>query len=147
MMDQDDLYREIIIDHSRSPRNLHGLPEETHWCAGHNPLCGDSLVVHLLVKDGFVSDASFEGAGCAISMASASMMTEAIKGKSVQEARDLVRRFRGQLLDEQGTDDDLGVLEALAGVKNYPMRVKCATLAWHTLDAALDKPGGKVTTE
>jgi nitrogen fixation NifU-like protein len=134
----DDLYQEVIIDHSRRPRNLRPLPMATHRAEGHNPLCGDCVTVHLLVRGDRVVEASFEGSGCAISIASASLMTEAVVGKSIQGARELMEAFRAMLVEESCARCELGALEALGGVKNYPMRVKCATLAWHTLNAAIE---------
>ncbi len=140
----DDLYREIILDHYRSPRNRGELaPPATH-AVGHNPLCGDEIDVYVLVDDGVVSDVKVGGQGCSISQSSASMMSQAVKGKSVDEVRALVHRFRGMMsvdeLDEAELADDsvkLGDLEALQGVVKFPVRIKCATLAWNTLTEAL----------
>jgi nitrogen fixation NifU-like protein len=138
MTDIRDIYQEVILDHYRKPRNFHTLPEANRQAGGHNPLCGDRITVYLDVEDGMVKDATFEGAGCAISTASASMMTEAIKGKKVAEARELFRKFHDMLTVEDGEEPDLGKLEALSGVKELPVRIKCATLAWHTMKAALE---------
>lgn len=147
MSDLRDLYEEVILDHNRNPRNFLNNPAGAeHHAHGFNPLCGDEFSVHLEVKDGVITDAGFEGAGCAISTASASMMTEALKGKTVAEAEELFRRVHN-LLTREGAHDALGKLEVLAGVREYPMRVKCATLAWHTMHAALEGRDDTVTTE
>jgi nitrogen fixation protein NifU and related proteins len=144
----EDLYREIILDHYRSPRNRGELPAPPAAVAqGHNPLCGDEITVYLLVDDGRVGDVKVGGQGCSISQSSASMMSQAIKGRSVDEVRALVRRFKGMMSIEDAADDDgdgdeplaeLGDLEALQGVVKFPVRIKCATLAWNTLVDALD---------
>lgn len=151
MMDLRELYQEVILDHSRKPRNF-GAPDEANRCArGDNPLCGDRITVHLHVEDGVVREVGFEGRGCAISIASASLMTEAVKGKTEAEARELFARFRAMVMsDSEGGDggfDDLEKLTVLAGVRDFPVRVKCATLPWHTLSAAMDKSGDNVSTE
>jgi nitrogen fixation protein NifU and related proteins len=150
----EDLYREIILDHYRSPRNRGELPVPPAAVAkGHNPLCGDEITVFLEVEDGVVSDVRVGGQGCSISQSSASMMSQAIKGRTVDEVRALVRRFKGMMSIEEGDGDDvaaadedeqqpaaidLGDLEALQGVVKFPVRIKCATLAWNTLVDALD---------
>ena len=138
MSDLNDLYQEVILDHNRRPRNFHALEDASHTADGHNPLCGDRLRVYLKVEDGIVSDVSFEGAGCAISKASASMMTDAVKGKSVGDVQALFDRFHRMVTTppEQPVED-LGKLSSLAGVREFPVRVKCASLAWHTLKAAM----------
>jgi nitrogen fixation protein NifU and related proteins len=149
----EDLYREIILDHYRTPRNRGELPAPPAVVAqGHNPLCGDEITVYLQVDDDVVSDIRVGGQGCSISQSSASMMSQAIKGHSVADVRALVRRFKGMMsiedaADGDGDDDDtaaddvkLGDLEALQGVVKFPVRIKCATLAWNTLLEALDKP-------
>ena len=148
-----ELYQEVILDHSRKPRNF-GKPAEVHHMAqGHNPLCGDRVTVYLdLDGDGRVTEVTFEGSGCAISMASASIMTEMLKGKTVSEAKSLFDKFHGVVTGEDedmsGADGiDLDRLEALAGVREFPMRVKCATLAWHTFIAATQDRRDKVVTE
>jgi len=137
MSDLSDLYQEVILDHNRRPRNFHALADASHTAEGYNPLCGDRLTLYLKVDDGVVRDVSFEGAGCAISKASASMMTDAVKGKSIVEAQALFDRFHRMVTTppEQPVED-LGKLSALAGVREFPVRVKCASLAWHTLKAA-----------
>ena len=148
MSDLRDLYEEVILDHNRSPRNFLRKPEGTNRQAyGFNPLCGDEFRVYLNVEDGIVKDVGFEGAGCAISTASASLMTEAIKGKTLEQAQMLFRNVHN-LLTQQGQASDLGKLSVLSGVHAYPTRVKCATLAWHTLQAALEnRQDETVTTE
>jgi nitrogen fixation NifU-like protein len=138
MSDLSDLYQEVILDHNRRPRNFHALADASHSAEGYNPLCGDRLTLYLKLADGVVEDVSFEGGGCAISKASASLMTDAIKGKSLAEAQALFERFHRMVTTppEQPVED-LGKLSALAGVREFPVRVKCASLAWHTLKAAM----------
>lgn len=156
MSDLRDLYQEVILDHSKHPRNFGHLDPANREAKGHNPLCGDRLDVWAQVEDGRIKDVSFEGRGCAISMASASLMTDMLKGKTVEEARALFERFHAVVTGEDEAGDDaaeeaeggLDKLRVLAGVRDYPMRVKCATLAWHTMQAALDhKEPGTVVTE
>ena len=152
MSDLRDLYQEVILDHSRSPRNFGGLETANRTAEGYNPLCGDRLNLYLSLDGDVVTDARFEGSGCAISTASASMMTEAVKGKTVQEATVLFERFHNLVTsDNSGTggtgDDSLGKLDAFAGVRRFPARVKCATLVWHTLRAAINDRDDVVTTE
>ena len=138
MSDLNDLYQEVILDHNRKPRNFHALADASHRAEGYNPLCGDRLTLYVKVADGVVADVSFEGAGCAISKASASLMTDAVKGRTVAEAAALFDRFHRMVTTppEQPVED-LGKLSALAGVREFPVRVKCASLAWHTLKAAM----------
>lgn len=137
----DDLYREIILDHYRSPRNRGELPPPAAHAVGHNPLCGDEIEVYLDVRDGVVSDIKVGGQGCSISQSSASMMSQAVKGKPVDEVRALVHRFKSMMsieeLDESAPEVKLGDLEALQGVVKFPVRIKCAVLAWNTLTDAL----------
>ncbi|MEM9554892.1 MAG: Fe-S cluster assembly sulfur transfer protein SufU [Acidobacteriota bacterium] len=141
------LYQEIILDHYRTPRNLEALEGARH-ATGHNPLCGDRVEVFLDIEDDTVQRATFRGAGCAISMAAASLMTEALKGKSLAEAREISTHFRRMVRgDDEVGDHDLGKLAALAGVRDIPIRVKCATLAWHTFEAALAEAPEPVSTE
>lgn len=146
-MDLADLYRDVIIDHNRNPRNFRRLEPPCREADGHNPLCGDKLHVYVRISDGRIEDASFEGSGCAISVASASLMTEAVIGASEADARARIQRMydvlTGQAEPDPGTD---GKLAALAGVRQYPTRVKCATLCWHTVESALDA-GATVSTE
>jgi len=146
MSDLRDLYQEVILDHNRRPRNFGPLPAANRRAEGHNPLCGDRVTVYLDVEDGRIRDVSFEGARCAISTASASLMTEALKGLGVEEARTLFHGFH-ELVTKGDEGEDLGKLAVFTGVREYPMRVKCATLAWHTLMAALDAKDQPVTTE
>ncbi len=149
MSDLRELYQEVILDHNRRPRNFGTLPVANHHAEGHNPLCGDRLTVYLDVEDGLIRSVSFEGAGCAISRASASLMTDAVKGKSVEEAEKLFAEFHRMVT--AGVDEDveaaLGKLAVFCGVREFPSRVKCASLAWHTLRAALAGSGEKATTE
>jgi nitrogen fixation NifU-like protein len=151
MSDLRELYQEVILDHGRRPRNFGALPDANREAHGHNPLCGDKLDVRLKVKDGIVEDVRFEGAGCAISVASASLMTEALKGRSEAEARELFDRFHALITSEEGPDpatlEALDKLAVFSGVRDYPLRVKCATLGWHTMHAALDNSGETVVTE
>jgi nitrogen fixation NifU-like protein len=151
MSDLRELYQEVILDHGRKPRNFGALPDANREAHGHNPLCGDKLDVHLKVHNGIVEDVKFEGAGCAISVASASLMTEALKGKTEAEARAMFETFHALITSEEGIDlDQLEKLDKLAvfsGVRDYPLRVKCATLGWHTMNAALENTGETVVTE
>ena len=135
-----ELYQEVILDHGQRPRNFRPLEQATHCAEGHNPLCGDCVTVHVRLEDGIVREATFEGSGCAISTASASLMTEAIQGKTVEEAMSLFEEFRAAVVEDREYAD-LGKLEVLLGVKEFPVRVKCATLAWHTLQAAIEGAG------
>ena len=152
MSDLREIYQEVILDHYRKPRNFSSLATATQEAKGHNPLCGDRISVFLVVDDGTVKDVAFQGAGCAISTASASLMTEAVKGRKVEEVRDLFHRFHDMMTsgeDDEGTTE-LGKLEVLSGVRQIPIRIKCATLAWHTLKAALEesaRDGSAVSTE
>ena len=143
--DLRDLYQEVILEYGRHPRNLGKLGHTTHRAEGHNPLCGDQIAVSLdLGPDGAIRDIAFEGRGCAISVASASLMTESVKGKTVDVAKSLFDSVREMCMGEgdakapAGLEDELERLQVLGGVRQFPMRVKCATLAWHTLKAAMD---------
>ena len=149
MSDLRDLYQEVIIDHSRRPRNFGPLPGHNHHAEGFNPLCGDKLTLYLKVVDGIIEDVRFEGAGCAISTASASLMSEALKGKSAAQAEALFDSFHGLLTGAAETPNaaPLGKLQVLAGMQEFPARIKCATLAWHTLHAALHDQEQPVSTE
>ena len=150
-----ELYQEVILDHNQRPRNFHALEGNARRADGHNPLCGDRLELYVDVRDGVIHDIAFVGSGCAISKASASMMTDALKGKSAGEAEDLFRIFHALVTGESGPvseaapdgDPRLGKLVVFAGVRDYPVRVKCATLAWHTLRAALENRGATASTE
>ena len=143
-----DLYQEVIFDHYKRPRNQGHLEDASHRAEGHNPLCGDRVTIYLKVEDGVVQDVTFEGAGCAIATASASLMTEALKGRTLEDVDALFRSFRDMVTEAPATEPpELGKLEVLAGVREFPARVKCATLAWHTLNAALAKRQQPVSTE
>lgn len=137
MTDLRDLYQETILDHNKHPRNFRRLEGATHQAHGHNPLCGDRVDVYLKVSDGRIVDISFEGDGCAISTASASIMTEMLQGRSLEQAQQLFDRFHDLLIGKAEAGEELGKLEVLAGVRAFPTRVKCATLPWHTFKAAL----------
>jgi nitrogen fixation NifU-like protein len=143
----DDLYQEVILDHSRRPRNFHQMTDATRRVEGYNPLCGDKLALFVKLDGETVQDISFVGAGCAISTASASLMTETVKGKSRHDAVALMERFHDLLTTEKPRQADLGKLEVFSGVREFPARVKCATLAWHTLKSALDGAAEVVSTE
>jgi nitrogen fixation protein NifU and related proteins len=149
--DMRSLYEEMILDHNRNPRNFLKTPAgSTHHAHGFNPICNDEFSVHLRIDHGVIADIGFDGAGCAISTASASMMTDAVKGKTVDEARRLFQATHNFLTKDGPTTEratDMGKLAILAGVHEYPMRVKCATLAWHVLSAALDDRRETVSTE
>ena len=149
MSDLRDLYQEVILDHNKRPRNFGDLPDANRFATGHNPLCGDMLRVAVRLEGNTIGDLRFEGSGCAISKASASLMTEIVKGRSVEDAERLFESFHDMVTASPGTPagDDLGKLAVFAGVSEFPMRVKCATLAWHTLKAALHEAGTPVTTE
>jgi nitrogen fixation NifU-like protein len=142
-----DLYQELIVDHSRRPRNFGRLEHATHQAEGFNPLCGDKVRVYVNLENDVVRDLSFEGEGCAISKASASLMTESIKGKSKMEVENLFSRFRDLVTGKAGEPADLGKLAVFSGLRGFPVRVKCATLVWHTLRAALEQTSGMVSTE
>lgn len=142
-----DLYQEIILDHSKHPRNCHAMAEANRQAEGYNPLCGDKLKLFLKLEGDKVVDASFEGSGCAISTASASLMTESLKGKTRQEALDLLEKFHELLTTDTPVRQDLGKLVVFCGVRDYPARVKCATLAWHTLKSALSGSEEVASTE
>jgi nitrogen fixation NifU-like protein len=150
MPDLRELYQEIILDHNRSPRNFRKIEEANRFAEGFNPLCGDHYYIYAVVEDGVLTDVSFDGAGCAISKASASLMTETLRGKTVEEADAVIAGYRGMVLGESGAaehKDQLGKLVVFSEVGNYPTRVKCAILAWHTLHAALHQEQDTVTTE
>ena len=147
MSDLNDLYQEVILDHNRRPRNFRRIEAASHQAEGYNPLCGDRVSVFLQIDGERIADVAFEGSGCAISKASASLMTDRLKGSTVAEAQELFERFHRMVTtppDQQV--EDLGKLSALAGVREFPVRVKCASLAWHTLKAAIDQQE-KVSTE
>jgi nitrogen fixation NifU-like protein len=134
----EDLYKEVILDHYKNPRNKRPLSGTVHSCTANNPLCGDEITVHTRIEDGRVTEVAFEGSGCSISQASASMMTEAIDGKSLQDAESLAADFRSMMEGSHDpTEDEFGDLIALKGVVKYPVRIKCAVLAWDVLQDAL----------
>lgn len=144
-----ELYQQVILDHNKKPRNFHKLEGANRTAEGYNPLCGDQLTVYMQLEDDVVKDISFEGSGCAISKASASMMTQSIKGKSSGEAETIFDEFHRMVtgeLDEQATPNHLGRLTIFSGVREFPARVKCASLSWHTMHAAL-KGEGTASTE
>lgn len=139
---RDELYQQTIIEHNRHPRNFRKIEGATHAAEGYNPLCGDHLWVYMNVSDGIIKDAAFEGSGCAISKASSSMMTEALKGKTIAEAKVLFDEFHRLVIGELKPDGKTGHLDKLAvfsGIWQYPSRVKCASLSWHTMNGSLDK--------
>jgi nitrogen fixation NifU-like protein len=142
-----DLYQDVILDHNRRPRNFRALAGGRQ-AEGHNPLCGDRLTVYVRVEDGAIADVGFQGSGCAIAKASASLMTESVKGQTLPDASALLERFRRMMMAPPGSPiDQLGELAALAGVRQFPTRVKCATLAWHALQAAMSARDEIVSTE
>ena len=150
MNDLQDLYQDIIMDHNRRPRNFGPVDQPTHKKEGYNPLCGDQIEIELKILEGIVVDVGFTGVGCAISKSSASMMTEEIKGKELEVVESMFEQFRRMITvnDQMDLDADLlGDLEILQGVSRYPARIKCATLAWHTLHSAIEGDEDTVTTE
>ena len=141
MSELSELYQQVILDHNKKPRNFRKLETANHSAEGFNPLCGDQLTVYLNLEDDTVKEVGFEGSGCAISKAAASMMTQAVKGKSLEQAAKLFNEFHSMVtgeLDEENEENNLGNLKIFAGVRDFPVRVKCATLPWHTLHAALN---------
>ncbi len=142
-----DLYQEIILDHSKHPRNCHSMADASSKAEGYNPLCGDRLQLYLKLENDVVKDVSFVGSGCAISTASASLMTESLKGKTREEALKLLDKFHDLLTTDSPVTNELGKLVVFCGVRDYPARVKCATLAWHTLKSALSGSEETATTE
>ena len=149
MSELSELYQQVILDHNKKPRNFRRLETANHSAEGHNPLCGDQLTVYLNLEDDTVKEVGFEGSGCAISKAAASMMTQAVKGKSKEETEKLFNEFHSMVtgeLNEETDENSLGNLKIFAGVREFPVRVKCATLPWHTLHAALNKEA-QISTE
>jgi nitrogen fixation NifU-like protein len=148
MPDLRDLYQEVILEHSKSPRNFSALATANRKAEGYNPLCGDHFTVYLDVDDDHIRDVSFQGSGCAISKASASMMTQALKGKKTEEAERMFEEFHSIVTGKRDTSTELlGKLEVFSGVSEFPLRVKCATLAWHTMHAALQGQEQPASTE
>ena len=149
MSELSELYQQVILDHNKKPRNFRKLETANHRAEGYNPLCGDHLTVYMDLENDLVKDVGFEGSGCAISKASASMMTQAVKGKSKEQVESLFKEFHSMVtgeLDEETKENSLGNLKIFAGVREFPVRVKCATLPWHTMHAALNKQD-QVSTE
>ena len=149
MSELSELYQQVILDHNKKPRNFRKLETANHSAEGFNPLCGDQLTVYLNLEGDTVKEVGFEGSGCAISKAAASMMTQAVKGKSKEQAENLFQEFHSMVtgeLNEEADENSLGNLKIFAGVREFPVRVKCATLPWHTLHAALNKEA-QVSTE
>lgn len=142
-----ELYQEVILDHNKRPRNFRTIDPATHHAEGFNPLCGDRVIIYLDIQDGVIKDVAFQGSGCAISTASASLMTEALKDKPLAEVEELFEEFHHVVMGEHEPSAKLGKLGILSGVRDYPSRVKCATLAWHTLRAALERRTDTVATE
>ena len=149
MSDLRDLYQDVILEHSKAPRNFRALPAADHKAEGYNPLCGDQFTVYLTLEGDTITDISFQGSGCAISKSSASMMTQALKGKTLGEAQEIFERFHKVVTGHGGPADEaeLGKLAVFSGVSEFPVRVKCATLAWHTLQAALEGKQEAISTE
>ena len=148
-MSLNELYQNVILEHNRSPRNYHAMDDADRKAEGHNPLCGDHLTVWVRLEDDVIQDASFQGSGCAISKASASLMTTAVKGRTRRQAEELFGRFHRLVTGalDPAEAETLGKLAVFSGVSEFPVRVKCASLSWHTLKAALDGPGLTVSTE
>ena len=149
MSELSELYQQVILDHNKKPRNFRKLEGANHQAEGYNPLCGDQLTIYINLEGDRVTDVGFEGSGCAISKASASMMTQAVKGKSKEQAETLFKEFHSMVtgeLDEETEENNLGNLKIFAGVREFPVRVKCATLPWHTMHAALNQED-QVSTE
>jgi nitrogen fixation protein NifU and related proteins len=148
-MSLNELYQNVILEHNRSPRNYHAMDDADRKAEGHNPLCGDHLTVWVRLDDDVIQDASFQGSGCAISKASASLMTAAVKGRTRREAEELFGRFHRLVTGtlDPAEAETLGKLAVFSGVSEFPVRVKCASLSWHALKAALDAPGLTVSTE
>lgn len=150
MSELRELYKEVILDHNKAPRNFRVIDDADLVKEGNNPLCGDKVTVYLKLSDGVITDISFQGSGCAISKSSASIMTASLKGKTEQEAERIFQSFHGMVTGESATPQDeevLGKLAVFAGVREFPVRVKCATLAWHTMHAAINQKTAAVTTE
>ena len=149
MSELSELYQQVILDHNKKPRNFRKLEHANHTADGYNPLCGDQLTIYVNVAGDAVQEIAFEGSGCAISKAAASMMTQAVKGKTREQTEELFKEFHSMVtgeLDEETEENSLGNLKIFAGVREFPVRVKCATLPWHTLHAALNKKD-QVSTE
>jgi nitrogen fixation protein NifU and related proteins len=149
MSDLRELYQQLILDHNKNPRNFRAIESAQRVSEGNNPLCGDRVTLYVNVENDHISDIAFQGSGCAISKASASLMTEALKGKTVEDAKTLFLQFQNMVTDKSAkqTSEDMGKLAVFAGIRDYPTRVKCATLAWHAAHAALLNHQDPITTE
>ena len=148
MSNLNELYQEVILDHNKRPRNFRSIDGASHHAEGYNPLCGDRLSLYLQVDEGRISDVAFQGSGCAISKASASLMTDAVKGQSIGDVREMFQRFHRMVTTPPDQPvENLGKLSVLAGVREFPVRVKCASLAWHTMKAAVEAKQKVVSTE
>jgi len=149
MADLRDIYQEVILEHAKAPRNFRALESPAFKAEGYNPLCGDRCTVYIAMQGDVIEDIAFQGSGCAISRASASMMTQSLKGKTASDAEDLFQSFHRMVTGQNGSEDhpEIGKLAVFSGVSGFPVRVKCATLAWHTLEAALHGDREPVTTE
>lgn len=150
MSDINDLYQQLILDHNKSPRNFKELPGHTHSAEGHNPLCGDKIDIFLIIENDIIADIAFQGSGCAVSKSSASIMTTMLKGKTIAEAEKVFNQFHDVItskIDDEVNIDELGKLGVFAGVRKYPSRVKCASLAWHTMHNAVNGMQDKAKTE
>jgi nitrogen fixation NifU-like protein len=146
--DLRDLYQQVIMDHNKKPRNFREMLDANHFAHGNNPLCGDALVVFVKMNGDVIEDVSFQGSGCAISVASASLMTETLKGKTIEQAEEIYQQVHKQMTSEDADPAILGKLEVLGGVREFPARVKCATLSWHTMHTAMENDHDiSVTTE
>ncbi|MBT4140025.1 MAG: SUF system NifU family Fe-S cluster assembly protein [Candidatus Latescibacteria bacterium] len=145
----NELYRQVILEHNKNPRNFRAIESAQRVSEGNNPLCGDRVTLYVNVENDHISDIAFQGSGCAISKASASLMTEALKGKTVEDAKTLFLQFQNMVTDKSAkqTSEDMGKLAVFAGIRDYPTRVKCATLAWHAAHAALLNHQDPITTE
>ncbi len=147
MNDLQELYQQVIIDHNHNPRNFHEIEHPSHSAKGHNPLCGDKIDIYLTIKEDIITDVSFTGSGCAISKASSSLMTEALLGKTVKEAKQLFDSVHKMIINGKTDVDDIGKLAVLSGVHKFPARVKCAILPWHTMKSALERSTQTTITE
>jgi nitrogen fixation protein NifU and related proteins len=147
MSELNDLYQELIIDHSKRPRNFQRLQDPKQTAQGYNPLCGDKITLDVKLENNHIGEIGFQGSGCAISTASASLMTESVKGKTLQEADVLFEKFHNLITSDKADASGMGKLAVFSGVREFPARAKCATLAWHTLRAALQERGTPVSTE
>lgn len=146
----NDLYQQVILDHNKNPRNYGQIPIKTNSLKGHNPLCGDLIIINLLIEENIIKDISFEGNGCAISKASASIMTTLVKGKTVSEAMELFEQFQELItsdINKEVDSEKLGKIAVFAGVRQYPSRIKCANLAWHTFKNAIENKNLEVSTD